>query len=79
MGLGGLSKVQVIKEIIKSEKPNILLLKETKFPDMEAMALSCRFWNNIRGKAISSKGASRGIATIISGKFLVKSIRESHH
>ena len=43
------------------------------------MALSCHFWKNNTGKAISSKGASGGIATIISSKFLVKSIRESHH
>ena len=43
------------------------------------MALSCCFWKNSVGKAISSKGAFVGIATIISGKFLVKSIREIHH
>ena len=48
-------------------------------PNVEAMALSCHFSKNIKGKSINSKGASGGIATIISGKFLVKSIRESHH
>ena len=77
--LGGLSKVEAIKEIIKPERPDILLLQETTMPDVEAMALSCLFWKNRKGKAISSKGASGGIATIISGKFMVKSSRESHH
>ena len=75
----GLRKVEAIKEIIKSERPDILPLQETKMADMEVMALSCCFWKNSTGKAISSKGAYGGIATIISGKFLIKSIREIHH
>ena len=78
-GLGGFSKVEAIKDIIKSEKPDILLLQERKMPDVEAMALSCRFWKNNKGKAISSKGASGGISTTFSSKFLVNSIRDIHH
>ena len=78
-GLGGFSKVEAIKDIIKSEKPDILLLQERKMPDVEAMALSCRFWKNNKGKAISSKAASRRIASIFSNKFLAKSIKEIHH
>ena len=77
-GLGGFSKVEAIKDIIKSEKLDILLLQERKIPDVEAMALSCRFWKNNKGKAISSKSASGGIASIFSKKFLVNSIKESH-
>ena len=71
-GLGGSRKVEAIKEIIKSERLDILLLQETKMSNVEAMALSCLFWKNSKGKAVSSKGASGGITTIISGKFLVK-------
>ena len=78
-GLGGLNKVEPIKDIIKSKKPYILLLQETKIPDVEAMALSCRFQKNNKSKAISSKGASRGIATIFSSKLLVNSIKESYN
>ena len=74
-GLGCLSKVEEIKDIIKFEKPDILLLQETKIPDVEAMALSCRFWKNNKGNAISSNGPSAGIATILSSKFLVNSIK----
>ena len=40
-GLGGLTKVEAIKDIIKTEKLDILLLQETKMLDVEAMALSC--------------------------------------
>ena len=68
--LGGLSKVEAIKEIIKSEKPHILVLQETKMLDVEAMALSCLFWKNRKGKSISSRGASGGTATIILLYFL---------
>ena len=78
-GLGGLNKEEAIKDIIKSKKPDILLLQEMKMSDVEAMALSCRFWKNNKGKAISSKGASGGIATIFSSKFFVNSIWERHH
>ena len=56
-----------------------MLVQETKMPDVEVMALSCCLWKNSTGKSISSKGASRGITTIISSNFVVKSIRESHH
>ena len=47
--------------------------------DVEAMALSCIFWKNGKGKSISSRGVSGGIATIILEIFLVKSSREIHH
>ena len=56
--MGGLNKVEALKDINKYEKPDILLLQEMKNPDVEAMALSCRFWKTSKGKAISSKGAS---------------------
>ena len=79
-GLGGLSKVEVIKEIIKSKRPDILLLQEKKkMSDVEAMALSCLLWKNSKRKSISSIGASRGLTTIISGNFLVKSSRENYY
>ena len=77
--MGGLIKVEEIKDIIKSNRPDILLLQETKMPNVEAMALSCRFWKNSKGKAISSKGASEGISTILLSKLLVNSTKESHH
>ena len=42
-GLGGLRKLEAIKEIIKYERLDILLLEETKMTYVEAKALSCRF------------------------------------
>ena len=70
--------MEAIKEIIKIEKPDILLIQETKISDVEIMVLS-RSWKNCHGKAISSRGTSRGITTLFSNKFSIKSMRESHH
>ena len=77
-GLGGSSKVEEIKDIIKSERPTILLIQETKVSDVETMALS-HFWKNCHSKAISSKGSYEGITALISNKFSIKSMREIHH
>ena len=45
---------------------------------VETMELS-RFWKNCHGKSISSKGDSGGIATLVSSKFSIISIREINH
>ena len=76
-GLGGSSKVEALKDILKT-KPDILLIQETKMWVVETMELSC-FWKNCHGKSISSKGDSGGIATLVSSKFSIISIREINH
>ena len=70
-GLGGSSKVEAIKEIIKAERPDILLIQETKMSYVETMSLS-RSWKNCHGKAISSRGASGGDSYIILKQILNK-------
>ena len=37
--MGGSTKVEAIKDIIKSENPDILLIQETKILEAEIMAL----------------------------------------
>ena len=69
--MGSSSKVEAIKDIIKSKRPYILLIQETKMSDVETMAPS-RFWKHCHGKSISSKEASGGISTLISNKFSIK-------
>ena len=39
-GLGGENKVEAIKNIIKYERPDIMLLQETKMSDVEVLVLS---------------------------------------
>ena len=39
-GLGGSRKVEALKDIVKTEKPDILLIQETKMRVVETMELS---------------------------------------
>ena len=43
-GLGGSIKVEALKNLLKSEKPDILLIQETKMPEEEVMNRSSLFW-----------------------------------
>ena len=78
-GLGDVNKVEAIKDIIKSERPNILLIQETKMSDVEVLVLSQHFWTNNRGNTISSRGASGGITTLFSSKYVIKNVKENQH
>ena len=78
-GLGRENKVEAIKEIIKSERPNILLIQETKMSDVEVLALSQHFLKNNQGNAISSRGASGVITSFFSSKYDIKNIEENQY
>ena len=79
-GPGSSSKVEAIKNMIKSKKPNILMIQETKMVEEGVMALSWLHWHNYQGKAISSKKASEGIVTFYNAeKYVVKLVKESNH
>ena len=77
-GLGGSIKVEALKNILNTEKPDILLVQETKMPGDEVMSRSSLFWKNNVGKAISSRGALGGISTLCrNDKFNIKSTKEN--
>ena len=73
--MGGENKVESIKDIIKSERLDFLLIQETKMSDVEVFALSHLFWKNIQGNDISSRGASGGITTLFSSKYVIKNVK----
>ena len=78
-GLGSLIKVDAIRYILKSKRPNILLIQETKMEKQEVMALSYLFWKKYHGKSISSRGASGGITTFCnSNNYTIKSMKENN-
>ena len=58
IGLGGSIKVEALKNIINTEKPDILLIQETNIPEDEVMIRASLFWKFSVGKDISSRGAS---------------------
>ena len=77
-GLGGSIKVEGLKNIINTEKLDIMLVQETKMPEDEVMSRSSLFRKFSVGKAISSRGASDGITTFyIAAKFNIKSTKEN--
>ena len=78
-GLGSSNKVEAIKNMIRFEKP-ILMIQETKMADEGVMALSWIHWLNYQGKSISSKGASGGITTFYnSEKYAMSLVKETNH
>ena len=78
--MGGSIKVEALKNIINSEKPDILLVQETKMPEDEVMSWTSLFQKNYVGKAISSRDASGGIATFYrTDKYKTKSTKENTH
>ena len=62
-GLRHPSKINFLKDLIKIEKPDILLIQETKLSSQEIDAIieKSRIYE---GQAISTTGASGGISTI---------------
>ena len=62
-GLGHPSKINFLKDLIKSKKPDILLIQDTKLSsqEMEGIIGKSRIYE---GLAISTMGASGGISTI---------------
>ena len=54
--------------LISIHKPEIFLIQQTKMEEDAFLQVSMKFWNK-RGKAaISSRGASRGIGTLLDDK-----------
>ena len=78
--MGGTSKVEDIKSMIRSEKPVIPMIQETNMVKEVVMALSQLHWRSYQGRAIRSKGASGGITTFHNAeKYVVKLVKESNH
>ena len=72
--------MEALKNILNFEKPDILLVQETKMLEAEVMNWSSLFWKNSVGKAISSRGASGGIVTFCrTDKYKIKLAKENTH
>ena len=63
-GLGNLSKFEAVKDIMKMEPTNILLLQETKIEGETLLEISKKKWQKNAGKIISARGSLGGIATL---------------
>ena len=62
-GLGSNLKEEALKDIVILYKPEVLLTQETKLEESVLLQASKVFWKKGQAKAVSSRGASGGIAT----------------
>ena len=63
-GLGSLNKVKAIKDLLKMELIDILLLQENKMEEEALLGLNKANWKKQGGHAINAIGDSGGLATL---------------
>lgn len=63
-GLGNPSKIEAVKDLLKTEPSEILMLQETKLEGQALLEISKSKWNKKAGKAVSARGTSGGLATL---------------
>ena len=63
-GLGNPIKYEAIKDLMRMDKFDILLLQETKIDDQSLLLLSKSNWKMSAGKAVSARGTFGGLATL---------------
>ena len=63
-GLGSKTKEEAMRNLIKTENPDIMLVQETKLEESDFLQSSKKFWKKGGTKAISARGASRGLGTL---------------
>ena len=79
-GLGNPKKSEDVKDLLRMESTEILLLQETKIDKDTLLFLSKTKWNLNNGITVSARGTCGGLATILStDKFTVLSSFTSQH
>jgi exonuclease III len=63
-GLNGRSKQRILRDCIKAENPDILMLQETKCAGTEAETIFQRIWRECNSISTDSTGASGGLAIL---------------
>ena len=63
-GLGNPKKAEAVKDLLRMEPSDILLLQETKISEDALLLLSKTKWKNNFGKDVSARGTSGGLATL---------------
>ena len=63
-GLGNPSRIEAVRDLLKAEPSDILMLQETKIEGQTLLELGRTKWNKKAGKAVSARGTSGGLATL---------------
>ena len=64
--LNGSHKQEIIRNMIRDQRPDILMIQETKMKKESLGKIS--FSNNMSGEASNSEGASGGLLTLFNNK-----------
>eukprot|EP00253_Pinus_taeda_P020601 PITA_20601 len=79
-GLGNPSKAEAVKDLLKIEPSDILLLQETKIEGNTLLDISKKKWKKSTGRAVSSRGSAGGLATLWADDlFLLNKYHETQH
>ena len=63
-GLGNPSRIEAVRDLLKSEPSDVLMLQETKIEGQALLELGRTKWNKKAGKAVNARGTSGGLATL---------------
>ena len=63
-GLGHSSKAEAVKNLMKLDHFDLLLLQETKIEEDALLLISKNKWNMASGKAVNARGSCGGLATL---------------
>ena len=78
--LGNPAKAEPVKNLLKMEPTDILLLQETKIEEAALLSISNLKWKKNTGVAVSARGTSRGLATLwFDDKFILNSSYITQH
>ena len=73
-------KVEAVKNILKMESVDILLLQETKIQENYLLSISRSKWNKNARVVVSARGTSGGLATLwYDDKFILNSLYVTQH
>ena len=79
-GLGNPEKAEAVKDILKIETPEILMLQETKIEGDTLLHISSNKWKKNAGKAISARGSFGGLTTLwAEEEFTLESSFDTQH
>lgn len=63
-GLGNPTRIEAVRDLLKSEPSDVLMLQETKIEGQALLELGRTKWNKKAGKAVNARGTSGGLATL---------------
>jgi exonuclease III len=63
-GLGNPLKSEAVKDLLKNESPEILILQETKIEGETLLEIIKLKWKKNAGKDMSARGSSGGLTTL---------------